>query len=142
MLNFALTLEILESDLYRQALNYASGLPRDYALNVNPKVYQLKVSGGGLSAGATAAGLPVSQAVCLRRRGTSRVSDCRHFGRGFDAGSEESRRVRFCRRGSRGEHQVTVDGDSGRLEETGVRAYLGALPYLTDLGLAQAAGSI
>jgi hypothetical protein len=28
------------------------------------------------------------------------------------------------------------------LEETGVRAYLGAVPFLTDLGLAQTAGTI
>ena len=53
VLNFALTLEILESDLYRQALNLASGLTNDYALTVNPKVYNMKVGGGGLNAANT-----------------------------------------------------------------------------------------
>jgi hypothetical protein len=36
----------------------------------------------------------------------------------------------------------TILGNILPLEETGVRAYLGAVPYLTDKGIAQTAGTI
>src|ERR1700689_605923 len=47
--NFALTLEYLESDLYRQALNVASGQNVDAPLADSPDRYRLKISPGGLS---------------------------------------------------------------------------------------------
>jgi hypothetical protein len=140
VLNFALTLEILEADLYRQALNLASGLPRDYALNVNPKVYTQKIGGGGLNAQMT----PIAY---LYLKQFSYVE-----------GSHRD----FLRSAITAMGMTPVAPNPGGyyfptplepnlkqiltqilpLEETGVRAYLGALPYLTDLGLAQTAGTI
>ena len=55
VLNFALTLEILEADLYRQALNQASGLPLATPLLEDPFMYEQSVGNGGLTAGAGAA---------------------------------------------------------------------------------------
>jgi hypothetical protein len=140
VLNFALTLEILEADLYRQALNLASRLPRDYALNVNPKVYSQKVGGGGLSAQmTTVAYLYLKQFAYVE-------GSHRDFLRslitslGFTPTSANP-----------GGYEFTTPLEPNLkniltqilpLEETGVRAYLGALPYLTDLGYAQVAGTI
>ena len=47
--NYALTLEFLEADLYRQALNIASGKSIDTPLSADPTVYSLAVDPGGLS---------------------------------------------------------------------------------------------
>ena len=140
ILNFALTLETLEADLYRQALNLASGLPHDYALNVNPKVYTQKIGGGGLNPQMTTA------AYLYLKEFT------------YIEGSHRD----FLRAAITASGGTPVPANPGGyifptpiepnlkqiltqilpLEETGVRAYLGALPYLTDLGLAQTAGTI
>jgi len=49
VLNYALTLEILEADLYRQALNKATGRALTENLAANSSAYTLTVSGGGLA---------------------------------------------------------------------------------------------
>ncbi len=61
VLNYALTLEILEADLYRQALNAASGRSLDAPLESVPSGsstgnYALSVGAGGLPSGAANAG--------------------------------------------------------------------------------------
>jgi hypothetical protein len=56
VLNYALTLEFLEADLYRQALNQASGLALTTPLAEDPFSYNPTVGTGGLSADAAEAG--------------------------------------------------------------------------------------
>ena len=48
VLNYALSLEFLEADLYRQALNLASGLPLGTPLAANPNSYVQTVPDGSL----------------------------------------------------------------------------------------------
>ena len=52
--NFALTLEFLEADLYRQALNLASGRATSAPLEATPASYALAVPDGGLGVKAHA----------------------------------------------------------------------------------------
>jgi len=140
VLNFALTLEILESDLYRQALNLASGLPKDEALNVNPNVYQLKVGGGGLSAGFTKAGYLYLKQFAYVEGAHRDFLEAAITAAGFTPATKNPGGYYFPT-----EPEANIKSILKQilpLEETGVRAYLGALPYLTDLGLAQTAGSI
>ncbi len=140
VLNFALTLEILESDLYRQALNLASGLPRDYALNVNPKVYNLKVSGGGLSSGATAAGYLYLKQYAYVEGAHREFLIAAIKAAGLTPAAKNPGGYKFA---SQPEANIkSILTAILPLEETGTRAYLAALPYLTDLGLATIAGGI
>lgn len=128
VLNYALTLEILEADLYRQALNLATGRPLTDALAASPSAYtqgQL-VSSGGLDSFNTAAGF-----AYLR-----------------DFAFVEAAHRDFLITALSGKPQVTrnangytfggpVNADLKSiltallpLEETGVRAYLGAVPFV------------
>jgi hypothetical protein len=140
VLNFALTLEILESDLYRQALNLASGLPMDYALNVNPAVYSLKVGGGGLSAGFTQAGYLYLKQFAYVEGAHRDFLEAAISAAGFAPAQKNPGGYKFVTAPAANIKSILTQIIP--LEETGVRAYLGALPYLTDLGLAQTAGSI
>ncbi len=140
VLNFALTLEILEADLYRQALNIASGRSLATALNSNSGVYTRKVGSGGLSADDTDKGFVFLKQftyieaahrdfliTVLRSLGAPMVSA---NPRGYKFPSAPAGNI------------ASILGKILPLEETGVRAYLGALPYLTDLGIATTAGGI
>ena len=140
VLNFALTLEILESDLYRQALNLASDLPQDYALNVNPKVYSLKVGGGGLSAANTQAGYLYLKQFAYVEGSHRDFLESAIAAAGFAPALKNPGGYAFVTKPAANIKSILTQ--ILPLEETGVRAYLGALPYLTDLGLAQIAGSI
>jgi hypothetical protein len=140
VLNFALTLEILEADLYRQALNLASGLPLSTPLNTNASAYSYKVTGGGLdNSFIPAAYLYLKQFAYV---------EAAH--RDFLISAITAAGITPTTPNPGGYAFVTPPGANLKsiltqilpLEETGVRAYLGALPYLTDLGLAQIAGSI
>jgi hypothetical protein len=140
VLNFALTLEILESDLYRQALNLASGLPLDNALNVNPNVYSLKVSGGGLNAALTQSGYLYLKQFAYVEGAHRDFLEAAITAAGFAPAPKNLGGYTFPTMPQANIKSILTQ--ILPLEETGVRAYLGALPYLTDLGLAQTAGSI
>jgi hypothetical protein len=140
VLNFALTLEILEADLYRQALNVASGLAITTPLNSNPSVYSLKVGGGGLTAKSTALGyLYLKEFAYVEAAHRDFLIAAIKQGGGTPTspnpgGYQFSDAVQ--------DNILSILANILPLEETGVRAYLGALPYLNDPTLATTAATI
>lgn len=141
VLNYALTLEILEADLYRQALNAASGIRLAAPLASSSSSYSRKVGTGGLTtakanvgylylvqfAYVEAAHRDFLRAAITASGGTPVTANA--GGYGFPGGTP-------------GSDIKSILTRILPLEETGVRAYLGALPYLTDLNLGVTAGGI
>ena len=139
ILNYALTLELLEADLYRQALNLATGKPLTTPLASSPSAYTRTVGGGGLDTFNTEAGFAYLRyfafieaahvlflQAALQGNAVARNAKGYSFGRG-----------------------VTVAADIKSiltailpLEETGVRAYLGAGQYFQSNSLLQTAVTI
>ncbi len=140
VLNFALTLENLEADLYRQALNLASGRPLTSPLSGNPSVYKRKASGGGLSADDTAA------AFLYLRQFTYVEAAHRDFLKAaIKAGGGKPvvpNRMGYHFTSDVAPNMKAILTAILPLEETGVRAYLGALPFITKRSIAVTAGSI
>ena len=143
VLNYALTLETLEADLYRQALNIASGVPLATPLSANPATdsrYSLAVGTGGLSsedarigflylkqyAGVEAAHRDFLRAAITAAGATPVPANPNGYTTGLAAGSDLKTILTLIR----------------TVEETGVRAYEGAAPFLTSLALVQTAVSI
>lgn len=140
VLNFALTLELLEADLYRQALNVASGVAIGQALGSDGD-YALRVAPGGLNTAFRRAGFAYLNdfafveaahrdfliAAITASGGTPTTAN--PGGYAFPGGSP-------------GGDLKEILTNILALEETGVRAYLGAVPYLTDLDLGVVAGGI
>lgn len=140
VLNFALTLEFLEADLYRQALNKASGKPLTAPLNPNPATYTLAVTNGGLA--------------------HDQGNDGFQFLKEFTYAEAAHRDLLKVVINAAGGTAVGPNPDGYKfptalpanlkgilnlilpLEETGVRAYLGAAPSITDLSLTAVAGGI
>ncbi len=139
VLNYALTLETLEADLYRQALNLAAGKPaatpapagNDYS------AYTQVVGNGGLTGEQAAAGFLYLQQYAgveathrdfLRTAlaGAAVPANAKGYTTGLPAGSDLKTILTVIR----------------AAEETGVRAYLGAAGFLTDPTLIQIASSI
>lgn len=140
ILNFALTLEILEADLYRQALNFASGKTLTSALDPNSANYTRKISGGGLSSTLTDVGfLYLKQFAYVEAAHRDFLAGAIAKGGGTPV-ARNPNGYKFPN--GLGNSIATVLGAILPLEETGVRAYLGAINYFTDLGLAQTAGTI
>jgi hypothetical protein len=140
VLNFALTLEILEADLYRQALNLASNLPIGNDLNPNPKAYTLKNGGGGLPEAATQVGYLYLKQFAYVEAAHRDFLNAAIKAAGFTPVTRNPGGyafVSFPKANIKSLLNAILP-----LEETGTRAYLGALPYLTDLGLATVAGGI
>lgn len=141
VLNFALTLEILEADLYRQALNKASGRALATALNADPSVYNQTISSGGLSSGAAAAGfLYLVQFAYVEAAHRDFLRSAISAGGGTPVSANPTGYA--FPGGPANDLRTLLANDILPLEETGVRAYLGALPFLNDLSLAQTAGTI
>lgn len=127
--NYALTLEFLEADLYRQALNLASGKAVTAPLTGSPSSYTLAIGSGGLDGFNTAAGFAYlrdfafvenAHALFLQRALGSRATT--RNAKGYSFGKLAP---------------TTVDLKSILsailpLEETGVRAYLGAGKYFSS----------
>ena len=141
VLNYALALETLEADLYRQSLNAASRLPIDTPLQTF-RTYGLRVPAGALNTGA---GTPAVAFKYLRdfafveatHRDFLRIA-IRSLG-----GTPQPRNPGgYQYPGGPGTDLRTILTKVLPLEETGVRAYLGAAGFLTDLGLIQTASTI
>ena len=144
VLNFALTLELLEGDLYRQALNIAAGKPIATALPAgNANAYTLAVSPGSLTAAQAQAGFlylqqfayveaahgAFLQAFIPTLGGTPVPPNAKGYSAaaaGLVAGATLS----------------TILAVILTAEETGVSAYLGAAPFLMNPTLIEAASSI
>ena len=140
ILNYALTLEFLEADLYRQALNIAAGVanPSTAALT-QPSDYTLKIDAGGLNAGASAAGFAYlrdfafverQHSIFLRDFALANAPKVTANAKGYTFGSTVAANLKAI---------LTAILP---LEETGVRAYLGAGKYFQSLSTLQTAVSI
>ena len=140
-LNFALTLEILEADLYRQALNQASGLPLGTPLSNNASTYHQTLANGALPADRAAISyLYLVQFAYVEAAHRDFLAAAIAAGGGTPVSPNPNG---YAFPGGPGQDiRTLIDSDILPLEETGVRAYLGALPHLTDLNLAQVAGTI
>ena len=144
VLNFALTLELLEGDLYRQALNIAAGKPVATPLPAgNASSYTLAVSPGTLTDAQARAGFVYLQqfAYVEQAHGAFLTTFIPTLGgtpvppnaKGYSAASAGL---------VPGATLSTILSVILTLEETGVSAYLGAAPFLTNPTLIEAASSI
>ena len=139
VLNFALTLEILEADLYRQALNIAVGLPTDTKLRPRASDYSAPTIGaGGINGAAAFAYLRDFAFVEAAHRDFLMVAlkdapMVKRNPKGYTFGPLAPPANPTLK-----DLLVSIYP----LEEEGVSAYLGAAPFLTDLGLVQTAVSI
>lgn len=137
VLNFALTLETLEADLYRQALNIASGLPVGAPLQ-DPSAYPATatVPDGGLGALAPVGYLYLKQYAQAEAaheqflRLTLQGAAIQRYAKGYTTGLAP------------GTDLKTILNLISVVEEEGVRAYLGAAGFLTNPGFLAAATSI
>jgi len=144
VLNFALTLELLEGDLYRQALNVAAGKDITAPLPANnANAYTLVAPTGALTAQQAAAGFAYLQqyAYVEAAHGAFLQTFIPTLGgtpvppnpKGYSAASAG------LAPGATLQQLLTVILTA---EETGVSAYLGAAGFLTDPALVEAASSI
>ena len=143
VLNFALTLEILEADLYRQALNIAVGLPVATPLRASASAYSAPTVGAGNVTSAAAAFAYLRDfafveaahreflTFAIRNGGGTPVTRAAN-GYKFPDGSGIGP----------GSNLGALLTALYPLEEEGVSAYLGAAPFLSDLGLLQTAVGI
>ncbi len=141
VLNYALTLETLEADLYRQALNIAAGLPVTTPLPANGGLsYTQAVGNGGLSAsdaalgflylkqyaGVEAAHRDFLRAAIAQAGATPVPANAKGYNAGLAPGTDLETIMKLIR----------------TVEETGVTAYLGAAGFLKTTSLVQIAASI
>lgn len=141
VLNFALTLEILEADLYRQAMNHAAGKPASTPAPANSdySAYSLAVGTGGLGAAQAQTGFLYLQqyaAVEAAHRDFLRLAIPQFTGGNPVAPNMNGYKADF------GSDLKSILSVIRVAEETGVRAYLGAAGFLTDGTLLQVASSI
>jgi hypothetical protein len=136
VLNYALTLENLEADLYRQALNAATGRDLTAPLEATPSGsstgnYALRVGTGGLSGGAANAGflyLVQYAFVEAAHRDFLRTALA-----SFGAPVTQPNSRGYQLPSGAGNDLRTILETIYAVEETGVRAYLGAAPFM-DFG--------
>ena len=138
VLNYALVLETLEADLYRQALNLAAGKDITTPLPEDVSGYTLSIPAGNLPNPHPAMGFLYLQQFAP-----------------VEAAHRDFLRAAIQQRGGApvapnpGGYKAPFGTDLRsilelilQVEETGVRAYLGAAGALTDLKLTQTAASI
>jgi rubrerythrin len=138
VLNFALTLEILEADLYRQALNLAAGKSIDTPLPDDVSSYTLSIPDGGLPPPHPQMGFTYLQqfaAVEAAHRDFIRAAIQAGGGTPVEP-HPGGYKAPF------GSDLRSILGVILQVEETGVRAYLGAAGAITDLKLTQTAACI
>ena len=146
ILNYALTLEILEADLYRQALNVAAGRALGAALVPIAQARATygnaaKIGAGGLSGQLASAGflyLLQFAYVEAAHRDFLRVAIQANGGTPV---APNPGGYRFPG-GNPGSNLKTILQNIVPLEETGVRAYLGAVPDFSNANFLQVAGTI
>jgi len=141
VLNFALTLELLEGDLYRQALNVAAGKDITAPLPANnANAYTLVAPTGALTAQQAAAGFAYLQQyayveaahrdflrAAISQAGATPVpANPKGYSLGLAAGTDLKAILSLIR----------------TVEETGVTAYLGAAGFLVNPLYVQVASSI
>ena len=144
VLNFALTLETLEADLYRQALNVAAGQSISAPLPAtNASAYTLTAPTGGLTSQQAAAGFAYLQQyayVEAAHRDFLRAFIPTLGGTPVPANPKGySAATAGLAPGATLQQLLTVILTA---EETGVSAYLGAAGFLTVPALVQAASTI
>ncbi len=134
VLNYALTLEILEADLYRQALNAASGRSLNAPLDAQPSgnstgAYTQSIGSGNLSGPAANAGflylvqyayVEAAHRDFLRTALTS-----------FGAPVTQPNPRGYQLPAGAGASLQSILENIYAVEETGVRAYLGAAPFMS-----------
>ncbi len=138
-LNYALALETLEADLYRQALNLAAGQARDTPLPADASGYDLSIPPGGYLSDTTA------------QIGFNYLRDFSYV----EAAHRDFLRAVITQGGGRpiAPNPGGYQADFGTtlesiltvirgVEEKGVRAYLGAAQFLGPIGVVQTAASI
>ena len=139
VLNYAYSLEILESALYLIALNAASGLPLTTPLNANSGAYSKTVGNGSVSTQLAGPGyLYLVQYAYVE----AAHRDFLKTVLGADANPVVPASGNYKFPNGPGTDLGTILSNVYPLEETGTRAYLGAVPYLTDNGTLQVAGTI
>ncbi len=140
VLNYALTLETLEADLYRQALNIAAGKDVGTALPADTSGYTQAVGNGGLDpalaaigflylkqyAGVEAAHRDFLRAAITQAGATPVPANPKGYTTGLAPGADLKTILSLIR----------------TVEETGVTAYLGAAGFLTSTAFVQIASSI
>jgi len=140
VLNYALTLETLEADLYRQALNVAAGKDIGLALPDDVSSYSLQVSDGGLG---TAPGSLGDIGFLYLKQYAGVEAAHRDFLRGVLKSNGVPANPKGYNSGlTTGTDLKTILQLIRTVEETGVTAYLGAAGFLTDPTLVQIASSI
>lgn len=147
VLNYALTLEITEADLYRQALNRAAGLALGTQLDTNlPRPgttgsYKMVLTAGGLDSNTAAAGfLYLVQFAYVEATHRDLLFAMLT---GLKAPLTQASVKGYTFPNSEpGVDLKTILTNLYSIEETGVRAYLGAVPTLTDNTVAQTATAI
>jgi len=143
VLNYALALETLEADLYRQALNVASGLSVGTALSPS-RTYSLKVPAGGINTRAGSAAVAFKYLRDFSFVEAAHRDFLRIAIRSLGGTTQPANPGGYQFPGGRtpGTNLRSILASLLPLEETGVRAYLGAASFLTDLNLIQTAASI
>lgn len=140
VLNYALALEILEADLYRQALNRATGRALTTPLASTASSYTQSVGNGSLSGPLAAAGflyLVQYAYVEAAHRDFLRTTIQSLGGQPISA---NVRGYQFA--APLGSDLASILQAILPLEETGVRAYLGAAGFMTDFNLLTTAVAI
>lgn len=145
ILNYALTLERLEADLYRQALNVATrkAIGAPLAAIGNARATYLNgnsVPAGGLSGGVAAAGLLYLVQFAYVEAAHRDFLIAAITGNGGTPVSANPGGYRFP--GGPGSDLRTILTNIIPLEETGTRAYLGAVPDFASNTFLQVAGTI
>jgi len=137
VLNFALTLETLEADLYRQAINVAAGKPQNTPAPANDDYsgYTQAVSNGALDPKLA----PVGFLYLQQYAGVEAAH--RDFLRGV-LGSAAVPANANGYKANFGTDLKSILTLISIVEEQGVRAYLGAAGFLTDLPTVQVASTI
>ena len=147
VLNYALTLKIAEADLYRQALNRAAG--RTISTSLDPTLplpnatgsYTLTLAMGGLS-GAVAATAFLMLAQFAYVEATHRdFLTATLAGLSAPITQPNTRGYQFPN-SEPGADLKTILTNLLSIEETGVRAFLGAVPTITDNATAQTVAAI
>lgn len=140
VLNYALTLETLEADLYRQSLNRATGRDPGAPLENDWSQYHLKIGPGRLDAKAAEAAfayLVNFAAVEAAHRDFLRKAIESQGGTPVQPNPSG---YKFP--DGLGDALDTLLDRLVVVEEVGVRAYLGAAPLMNDFGLLTTAASI